>query len=216
MARKSGSSPFERKKPSLKQQPLVLIICEDTKSSLQYLKDAARHFRAIVEIEKIEKVSIINCGKNDPLNIVKEAIERQRSFDQVYCAIDRDTHEKFDEALVLAKAHKKISVIASYPCYEFWLLLHFKKTRKPYTGLGKNSSSGDLLGKDLRKCEGMESYEKGSSENLFEQLFDKLEKARERAEQVMNEALSDGELNPSTQLHQLIQRFESLGTPQPI
>jgi len=52
MARKS--SPFERKKSSLKQQPLVLIICEDTKSSLQYLKDAARHFRAIVEVEKIE------------------------------------------------------------------------------------------------------------------------------------------------------------------
>ena len=122
MARKSGSSPFERKKPSLKQQPLVLVICEDTKSSLQYLKDAAHHFRAYAEVD------IVHCGKNDPLNIVKEAIERQRSFDQVYCAIDRDTHETFDEALVLAKLHKKkISIIASYPCYEFWLLLHFQK-----------------------------------------------------------------------------------------
>lgn len=213
MARKS--SPFERKKPSFKQQPLILVICEDTKSSLQYLKDAARHFKAIVEVEKIEKVSIIHCGKNDPLNIVNAAIERQRSFDQVYCAIDRDTHENFDEALALAKAHKKISVIASYPCYEFWLLLHFQKTRKSYRGVGKNSS-GDLVGKDLRKCKGMENYEKGSSENLFDQLFDKLEDARKHAAQVMKEALDDGELNPSTQLHELIQCFEFLSKPQPI
>ena len=215
MARKSGSSPFERKKSSLKQQPLVLIICEDTKSSLQYLKDAARHFREIVEVEKIEKVSIINCGKNDPLNIIKEAVERQRSFDQVYCAIDRDTHENFDEALALAKAHKKISVIASYSCYEFWLFLHFQKTCKPYTGVGKNSS-GDLLLKDLCKELGMENYAKGNSKNLFDQLIDRLPKARQHAVEVMAEAIDNGNLNPSTRLHELIDCFESLGNPQPI
>lgn len=213
MARKS--SPFERKKPSLKQQPLVLVICEDTKSSLQYLKDAARHFRAIVEVEEIEKVGIIHCGRNDPLNIVKEAIERQRNFDHVYCAIDRDIHENFDEALVLAKAYKKISVIASYPCYEFWILLHFQKCQRPYRGIGKNSS-GDLLLKDLCKEPGMENYSKGNSKNIFDQLIDRLPKARQRAAEVMADALDNGNLNPSTKLHELIDCFESLGTPQPI
>jgi len=201
---------FERKKPSLKPQACVLVICEDTKSSLQYLNDAARHFRAYAEVD------IVHCGKNDPLNIVQEAMERQRKFDHVYCAIDRDRHENFDEALALAQVNKKkISVIASYPCYEFWLLLHFQKTRKPYIGVGKNSS-GDLLGKDLRKLAGMENYEKGSSENLFDRLIDRLPTARQRAAQVMAEALNDGELNPSTQLHELIECFERLGKPQPI
>lgn len=208
MVRKS--SPFERKKPSLKPQARVLVICEDTKSSLQYLKDAAHHFRAYAEVD------IVHCGKNDPLNIVKEAMERQRLFDHVYCAIDRDRHENFDEALALAQVNKKkLSVIASYPCYEFWLLLHFQKTRKPYIGVGKNSS-GDLLGKDLRKLAGMENYEKGSSENLFDRLIDRLPTAKQRAAQVMAEALNDGELNPSTQLHELIECFERLGKPQPI
>lgn len=206
MARKS--SPFERKKPSLKQQALVLVICEDTKSSFRYLEDAARYFRADV------KVDIDHCGKNDPLNIVTDAIKRQRNFDNIYCVIDRDTHENFDEALVLASLHeKKISVIASYPCYEFWLLLHFQKTRRPYIGVGKNSS-GDLLVKDLCKELGMESYAKGSSENLFDQLIDKLPKARKFAAQVMQEALNDGEWNPSTRLHELIEKFERLGTPE--
>ncbi|MDO8291237.1 MAG: RloB family protein [Gallionella sp.] len=207
MARKS--SLFERKKPSLKPQTRVLVICEDTKSSLQYLKDAAHHFRAYAEVD------IVHCGKNDPLNIVHEAMERQRFFDHVYCAIDRDSHEGFDEALELAEGHAKISVIASYPCYEFWLLLHFQKTRKPYMGVGKNSS-GDLLVKDLCKVAGMENYAKGSSENLFDRLIERLPKARQFAAQVMAQALNEGELNPSTRLHDLIECFERLGTPQPV
>ena len=210
MACKSASSPFERKKASLKIQPRVLVICEDTKSSFRYLEDAARYFRADV------KVDIDHCGKNDPLNIVKEAIERQRNFDNVYCAIDRDTHENFDEALALAKLHKKkISIIASYPCYEFWLLLHFQKCQKPYRGIGKNSS-GDLVVRDLCKERGMESYAKGNSKNLFDQLIDRLPKARQHAREVMADAIDNGNLNPSTQLHELIQCFELLGTPQPI
>jgi hypothetical protein len=209
MARKSASSPFERKKPSLKTQARVLVICEDTKSSLQYLKDAAYHFRAYAEVD------IVHCGKNDPLGIVEEAVERQRFFDHVYCAIDRDTHENFDEALVLAKLHKKkISIIASYPCYEFWLLLHFQKCQKPYRGIGKNSS-GDLLLKDLCKELGMESYAKGKSKNLFDQLIDRLPKARQRAREVMDDVPDNG-LNLSTQLHELIQRFEKLSKPESI
>lgn len=203
------SSPFERKKPSFKPQTRILVICEDTKSSLQYLKEAAYYFRAYAEID------IIHCGKNDPLNIVKEAVERKRVFDHVYCAIDRDRHEGFDAALALAETDKKISIIASYPCYEFWLLLHFQKTRKPYIGVGKNSS-GDLLLKDLCQEPGMGSYTKGGFENLFEKLLDKLPKARERAAQLMMEALIEENLNPSTRLHELIEEFEKLGKPEKI
>lgn len=200
-------SPFERKKPKFKQQARVLVICEDTKSSLRYLEDTARHFRSHAEVD------IVHCGKNDPLNIVKEAIQRLRLFDHVYCAIDRDRHENFDEALALAKNKKKISIIVSNPCYEFWLLLHFKKTRHSYVGVGKKSS-GDLLVKDLCKAPSMESYAKGGSENLFEKLLERLPRARQRAAEVMEEALNDGNFNPSTRLHELIEAFERLGTPE--
>ncbi len=62
----------------------------------------------------------------------------------------------------------------------------------------------------------MENYAKGSSENLFDKLIDRLPKARQLATQVMAEALNEGNLNPSTQLHELIKCFELLGTPQPV
>lgn len=205
-----AQSPFERKKPRFKPQARILVLCEDTKSSLQYLRDAAHHFRAHAEVD------IIHCGKNDPLNILTEAVKREPMFDRVYCAIDRDRHEGFDEALALATVNaKKVEVIASYPCYEYWLLLHFRKTRKPYKEVGKHSS-GDLLVKDLCKENGMENYAKGGSENLFDKLILMLPNARQRAAQVLTEAVNDDELNPSTRLHELIELFEQLGTPQSI
>lgn len=203
-------SRFDRRKPVFKPQPRVLVLCEDTKSSLSYLTDAAQHFRAYAE------VNIANCGKNDPLSIVKEAVIRQPNFDAVYCVIDRDQHETFDEALILAAENtKKVVVIASYPCYEYWLLLHFRKSRKPYVSAGKNSSC-DLLVKDLCEEKGMEHYAKGTCENLFDDLINSLPDARQRAKEVLAEALNDNTLNPSTRLHELIEQFEQLGNPQPV
>ncbi|MES2941696.1 MAG: RloB family protein, partial [Pseudomonadota bacterium] len=151
------------------------MLCEDTKSSLVYLQDAARHFRSYAEVE------IVHCGKNDPLNIVREAIQQRRNYDKVYCAIDRDRHEGFDAALALAAENAQwLSVIVSYPCYEFWLLLHFRMTRSPYIGVGKNSA-GDLLVRALCDEDGMAAYDKGGSEKLFDKLIQRLPVARQRA-----------------------------------
>lgn len=204
------TSRFDRKKPSLKQQARILVICEDTKSSRIYLEDATRHFRAQAEID------IVHSGKNDPLNIVAEAVRRRRDFDKIYCVIDRDSHEGFDQALRLANANAaQVVVIASYPCYEYWLLLHFCKTSKPYAPAGKNSS-GDLLIKDLRKKDGMADYAKGDSKSIFDSLVLMLPTARRHATERMVEAIDDGSLDPSTRLHELINLFEELGKPQPV
>ena len=201
-------SRFERKKPSFKQQARVLVLCEDTQSSLVYLQDAARYFRSFAVVE------IAHCGKTDPLNIVKEAIQRRKNYDSVYCAIDRDCHEGFDAALELAAPHALwLTVVVSYPCYEFWLLLHFRFTQKPYIGVG-NKSAGDLLVKDLRGEEGMADYDKGGCQNLFDELKPLLPVARRNAAQVLKAAIAGDELNPSTRTHELIDLFEQLGTPQ--
>lgn len=183
----------------------MLVLCEDSKSCLNYLEDAARHFRSYADIE------IAHCNKTDPLGIVKVAIARKNQYDQIYCAIDRDSHQNFDEALVLADAHKeKLDVIVSYPCYEYWLLLHFISNRKPYVAAG-GKSAGELLVIELQKQVGMEKYAKGDRGNVFEQLKDRLPEAMQRANQVLAQALQDDALNPSTRLHQLLKKFEELG-----
>jgi hypothetical protein len=177
---------------------------------LDYLYDAARHFRANFQVE------IVHVDKTDPLGIVSAAINRQNSYEKVFCAIDRDRHEGFNEALAMADLHKtKVRIIVSYPCYEYWLLLHFKKSRKPYVAAG-GRSPGEVLVHDLQLEEGMAGYAKGGKENVFKKLESRLQDAIERASQVLTEAGMDGALNPSTRLHELILEFKELGNPTPI
>ncbi len=206
MARSADS--FKRKEPRYKPQPRILVICEDKKSGKKYLDDATVYFRIKVDVE------ITHCGNTDPRGIVSEAIRRQGQFDRIYCTIDRDTHETFDEALNLARPHEKIEIIASYPCFEFWLLLHFGYCRKPYTSVG-GMSAGDRLISDLIGCKGMEKYSKGFCDGLFNSLLGKkFETARNLAPRVHDEAINSGENNPSTTLYKLINLFDELSKPQ--
>ena len=190
-----------------KQQPTVLVICEDTKSGKRYLEDASQHFRVKVQVE------IIHCGKTDPKGIVKEAVSRQRKFDYVFCTIDRDTHHNFDEALNLAKTAEKVEIISSYPCFEFWLLLHFGYNRKPYAAAGKYSAAG-LVIKDLCTHVCLQNYTKGSTQGLFDLMLNNGFAEARRI--VLKEAIASGEMNPSTQLHELLDFFETLSKPQKI
>src|ERR1700753_191407 len=100
MARDASS--FKRGAARYAPQPTVLVICEDLKSSKNYLEDVAIDFRVKVHVE------ISHRGKTDPLGIVEEAIDEQKKFDRVYCAIDRDNHANFDAALRKASKHLNV------------------------------------------------------------------------------------------------------------
>lgn len=197
---------FRRDKARYKVQPRVLIICEDTKSSKSYLQDASQYFRANVHIE------IVHSGYTDPIGIVKTALQKVNLFENVICVIDRDTHLNFDAAVALSRQSGKIDLIVSYPCFEYWLLLHFGASRKAYMRTG-NKSPADLLIADLCKHEGMNGYEKGKVTGLFDTLLgEKFDAARRTSPKILADAIEVQELNPSTRLHVLISLMESLGT----
>ncbi|QJI42159.1 RloB domain-containing protein [Pseudomonas sp. ADAK2] len=203
-------SSFNRGEARLKYRPKVLILCEDSKSGKRYLEDAAFHFRANAQVE------IAHCGVTHPSGIVERAIASQKNFDKVFCALDRDTHLCFDRAIDLAKPHPKIKIIASFPCFEFWLLLHFGYNRKPFTAVGKHSP-GDLVAKSLREKPNMDKYEKGKGTSYFALLLgEPFERARSLAPRILEDVVKSGEPNPSTEIHLLMDEFETLSKPQPI
>lgn len=192
------------------QQPTVLVICEDSKSGKSYLTDAAVHFRAHAKVE------IAHEGVTHPSGIVAQAIKKQKYYDKVFCTIDRDSHACFDKALEMAKPHKKITIIPSYPCFEYWLILHFCYSRKPYNSAGK-LSAGDILSKDLKTKKGMENYIKGGAQGYFKKLLGvPFETARKNSPKALRDALSNNEMNPSTRIHELLDYFEELATPKEI
>lgn len=204
-----SAKSFERRGAKYKPTTTVLVICEDSKSSRLYLESATIHFRVNVKVE------VAHCGKTDPKGIVEEALTRSSKFDVVFCVIDRDTHPSFNAACSIAQRNSdKIKLIVSYPCFEFWYLLHFGHTTKPYMAAG-NHSAGDRLAVDLRQCQGMAEYEK-SSEDIFKVLLPTLPDARRHSPRVLSDAYISGAMNPSTQVHELIDYFESMEGPEPI
>jgi RloB-like protein len=204
-----SSDSFGRAAAKFKPQPRVLVLCEDSKSALNYLVEASRHFRS----NTIVKVA--HVGRTDPLGIVEEAISNpnRKKFDKVYCVIDRDAHESFDTAIKRAKQHKDfVQIVSSYPCYEFWLFLHFKFTRAPINAVG-NRSAGARMAKMLRAQPGMAGYEKGLAASVFSQLIDRLPIARRNAARTQKAAIDEQQMNPSTEMDVLIDALERLGTP---
>lgn len=202
--------PFERRGPRFQPQSTALVICEDSKSSKNYLDDIKIHFRAQLH------VTVTHCGKTDPHGIVSEAIRRSRHFNRVFCVIDRDEHPSFDQAMLVAAQKPKVTAIASYPCFEYWLLLHFCYSRKPYSRAG-GKSPADCLIDDLQKMPGMANYGKGDKASPFTYLtLDQLNTAREHAIRALAEAIQVGDLNPSTRIHELIAFIERLSAPIPL
>ncbi len=183
------------------------MLCEDSKSSKTYFEDAAKYFRSHALVE------IAHCGHTDPLGIVTEALRRARDFEHIYCAIDRDSHQNWKSAHDAAKGSNKVIVIASYPCFEFWLLLHFKYSRAPYVASGGLSAAEQLL-QDLRMIPEMSKYAKGDVSKLFESLINKLPVAIANSTRTVRDRETENELNPSTETHLLLDAFKELSEPQ--
>lgn len=94
---------------------------------------------------------VFACGKNDPVGIVKQTIEKAKrtninlkqgdlAFSVFDVDVDRAKEKNIDSARNLAKSSKyKIDIITSNPCFEVWYLMHFASSTKPF-----NSSNGAI------------------------------------------------------------------------
>mgnify|MGYP000015272753 FL=1 len=111
-------------------RPLHLFICEDSKSSKYYMQGLGRAKGINIKAEEADGTS--------PENVLKSAKEKQKLFKdegtvQIYCLFDKDDcdDEKFKKAIQQCRKAGFVDAV-SVPCYEYWLLLHLKKTNQPF------------------------------------------------------------------------------------
>lgn len=111
-------------------RPLHLFICEDSKSSKYYMQGLGRAKGINIKAEEADGTS--------PANVLRSAKEKQKLFKdkgtvQIYCLFDKDDcdDEKFKKAIQQCRKAGFVDAV-SVPCYEYWLLLHLKKTNQPF------------------------------------------------------------------------------------
>lgn len=202
---------LERRKAKRSSYEKVLIVCEGEKTEPNYFNECIRFYKlntANVEVDGI-------CGSS-PKSVYERAIElweaedkRGDPYDRVYCVFDRDTHETYDETVRRISERNPEDIFyaaVSVPCFEYWLLLHFKYTTRPYAATGKLSVGGEVL-KELKEV--MPEYEKGN-DNIFLSLSQQIEFAKENATRSLKCAKDNHTDNPSTSIHDLIDYLQNL------
>ena len=171
-----------------------------------YFQDLLAHYRL-----STANVEVLGRGA-DPRTVVRvakklqrEEVRRGEKYDRVYCVFDRDEHATFDAACDEARANG-IEVARSWPCFEFWLRLHFGFSRQPYAKAGGRSAAQRCVD-DLRGW--LPGYEKGTA-GLFREIEDRLASAMNNAARALTDAEATGEFNPSTEVHDLVDYLRAL------
>lgn len=202
-------------KPQRESYAKVLIVCEGEKTEPYYFYELKDHY-------KLNSANVEICGEcgSDPLSIYRYAKRRYREekeggdpFDHVFCVFDKDTHANYQSALdAIARANPKnaFQAINSVPCFEYWLLLHYFYTTKPYNSQHGNSACHQVL-TELRSY--MPDYAKGSS-HTFSALIGQLELAKHNAARSLRTATKHDIDNPTTRVHELVDFLQNIKKPR--
>lgn len=193
------------------ESPRILIVTEGGETEPNYLK-------ALIRGVRLNPTNVVvdgECG-TDPMSVFRHARDRYKAemrqgekFDRVYCVFDRDGHTNYRgalDAINRAVPEGVYHAINSVPCFEYWVLLHFTDSTRPYQAPGGQSSC-ELVVKEIKKLS--LKYEKGMP-GLYQLLEGKTEVAILNSKKSLIHAEAADTDNPTTQMHLLVEFLYTL------
>ena len=195
----------------------LLIVCEGEKTEPQYLCEIQRAYRL-----NTAHVQVLHSQfGTEPQQVLEYALTvfkngdrvrglHPREFDQIIVVFDRDEHRTYHAALIQAEANNgklrndngvavPVEAVASVPCFELWLLLHFEEVRAP---LHRHEALARLRVhlKDYRKG--------GGGHWAATQRF--LDAATHRASRLADDTTAQDGTQPYTGMHKLVSLLKHL------
>ncbi len=157
-------------------------------------------------------IRIVEYAEHLFVNGDEEKSIQPRAFEQVYVVFDRDDHETYHNALAKAAALKgkllndleqavKFEPIASVPCFELWLLLHFEDVQAPLHRIE--------VYQRLRQY--LPNYDKGQAGH-HAQTRPNLADASKRAEHLAKLTTAHNGVEPYTEMHRVVHLLTTLRT----
>lgn len=198
-----------RQKASREGLPALLVVCEGRETEPNYIRGLCQHWRINEAAVRVISGDTIT----DPTGLVRKAQQRFRAdgpYDRVYVVCDGDASTLAD-ARQLAETRlrsaegtvTRVQVIASDPSIEFWLLLHFEYTARPFATAAE--ATGELRAH-------LTEYEK-SDRDIFAKVAAGLEPARQRALTLKGDLASTGATCPDTDMHKLVEQLLLMRRP---
>lgn len=195
----------------------LLIVCEGEKTEPQYLREIQQAYRLATthlqvlhsqfgtEPEQVLNYALSVFAKGDPARGV-----HQKAFDRIVVVFDRDEHKTYHAAMAQAAARTgklkndngtavPLDVVASVPCFELWLLLHFEDVHAP---LHRHKALERLKAH-------LPGYEKGGCGHWADSQA-RLGEATQRAERLAAATTAHDGTQPYTAMHELVSRLVHL------
>jgi hypothetical protein len=191
----------------------LLIICEDGKSSKLYFESFKRDEKLKRRLASVS-IEVVHPKDHSPVGLVTEAkIKKQKAkkdrnpYDEIWIVLDKDYHANIAKAFDMAYANG-FKIALSVICFEYWVLLHFEKTKRPFKKCAEIISY-------IRKKHHPEYLKK---ENAYYELKDNVNIAIENGRWIVmqnqidiNRGAKIYELSAYTDVHLLVESLLTLG-----
>lgn len=217
---------LKRRKPFIAPRECILIVCEGEKTEPYY-------FMALRKTLGLSSVEVEIAGEgvgSAAISVVTHAVDQKRlrktqalksqtliEFDRVWCIIDVEAPtEQPSLVKALNKARdNEVEVALSNPCFEYWYLLHFKKTS---VLMQTNKKVLQELNKAMQAVDKKAPKYKKNDKTFFSRVYPLTADAIKNAKAVINEKHYGANLrncNPSTHVHLVVEQLQKISSITP-
>ncbi|MBP9743115.1 MAG: RloB domain-containing protein [Burkholderiales bacterium] len=189
----------------------ILIVTEGSKTEKEYLDWLKLYF-------KFENNRLINIHlepgnhKSQPDQVVDHtlSVENVKNYNHVYILIDRDDFDisKIKSAIKIANS-EKFKILISYPCIEYWFLLHWNNPPRGEYSLPRGAACKSQLKKKYLNYEN-NLFDFFDSINCCNKIFAGIEGAKKVASLLAASAEDNMNANPSVMFDLLLSHLEEL------
>lgn len=197
-----GRRSFSRRAGQKAPRSVTLIVCEG-ETEQEYFEAARIHYQ-LSATEVIVAENTVGSAPKSVVQCAEKKCAERGGYDKVFCVMDRDGHESFDQAraTINALAGRKrkplpIEESVSIPCFEVWVLLHFERADPPF------NRCIDVI--ERIRNQHMPNYEK-ANRAVIQQLMQRIDDAVSNAQWLEARATANNH-NPFTSVHKVVQHF---------
>jgi hypothetical protein len=188
-----------RQRPFRDPKPTILVVTEGVVTEPEYLHGLRKHCRnsrVTIQVAKEHGVprTLVEIAKHYKEEAITQASQEKDdniAYDSVWCVFDIDEHPQVGEAKEMARDND-INLGISNPCFELWLLLHFREN----PGMKNPGQMKDLLKRNVPNYDkhvDFATYAEG-----YAHAVERASKMDQAAEEV-----SEAHRNPTTGVYKL-------------